>query len=515
MRANAGDGPDYYARLGLSSKAKPDEVRQAYRKLARNHHPDRAGVRGEEMFKKIGEAYAVLSDPAKKREYDCFSRPRVPLEPRTSAQTPFVATCADGEERVLDAAGASGLRRGDVVHIDGVGTGVVAGTFDDDVWWWPVGRDHAELALPWTQHSGIARCTWRVVGHVPSRSARVPPRSPHAGGGGAETARASASSTTTSRPRASQQRRAHGAIEQRAAALKRAGSRWGMGSRPQTPTPRPTPAAATAPADQQPAAGDAAPQRPRARAGSPQPAQTSAQPRSPTPARRTNTHSGRCGTASHPSPVARLRGRGPHGVGSAGFRTRSASAAARATPTPTPTPTPAEGRPVAAPKPVPVPANEVPPLRTGTAAAKDGGPPSSRDAPLKPGVSGLRSARARAPSRSSLSRGRQDGRRASASVPHRPQLDGAPEPPPPPLPPRPSAPEAATARVSGEFSSTDSLGYCSGARTPVAAPDPVEQRRSVVVVRGRQRRSDSTGGSSSRRLFKNASPPPILSGVYR
>lgn len=63
---------DYYATLGVARTATADEIKQAFRKLARVHHPDVAKnrVTGEEKFKEINEAYEVLSDPAKREKYD-------------------------------------------------------------------------------------------------------------------------------------------------------------------------------------------------------------------------------------------------------------------------------------------------------------------------------------------------------------------------------------------------------------------------------------------------------------
>jgi curved DNA-binding protein CbpA len=63
---------DYYQVLGITAQAHEDEIRRAYRRLALQWHPDRNAGRPEagERFKEISEAYAVLIDPAKRREYD-------------------------------------------------------------------------------------------------------------------------------------------------------------------------------------------------------------------------------------------------------------------------------------------------------------------------------------------------------------------------------------------------------------------------------------------------------------
>lgn len=65
---------DYYKTLGVDKKATPDEIKKAFRKLAVKYHPDRnpGDTSAEEKFKEINEAYAVLSDPQKKEQYDTF-----------------------------------------------------------------------------------------------------------------------------------------------------------------------------------------------------------------------------------------------------------------------------------------------------------------------------------------------------------------------------------------------------------------------------------------------------------
>ena len=59
---------DHYSVLGVTKTATPDEIKKAYRKLASQHHPDKGGDTAK--FQQIQEAYAVLSDPEKKAQYD-------------------------------------------------------------------------------------------------------------------------------------------------------------------------------------------------------------------------------------------------------------------------------------------------------------------------------------------------------------------------------------------------------------------------------------------------------------
>lgn len=65
---------DYYKALGVDKKATPEEIKKAFRKLAVKYHPDRnpGDKSAEDKFKEINEAYAVLSDPQKKEQYDTF-----------------------------------------------------------------------------------------------------------------------------------------------------------------------------------------------------------------------------------------------------------------------------------------------------------------------------------------------------------------------------------------------------------------------------------------------------------
>ena len=63
---------NYYEILGVSKNASSAEIKRAYRKLAHEHHPDKGGE--HERFKKVNEAYQILSDPQKRTAYDQFGK---------------------------------------------------------------------------------------------------------------------------------------------------------------------------------------------------------------------------------------------------------------------------------------------------------------------------------------------------------------------------------------------------------------------------------------------------------
>lgn len=67
---------DFYATLGVDQSSSADEIKKAYRKLAQKHHPDAnpGDAAAEEKFKEISEAYATLSNPEQRKEYDQVRR---------------------------------------------------------------------------------------------------------------------------------------------------------------------------------------------------------------------------------------------------------------------------------------------------------------------------------------------------------------------------------------------------------------------------------------------------------
>ena len=103
---------DYYEMLGVPRSATEDEIKQAYRQLARQYHPDvNKAADAEERFKELVAAYEVLHDPQKRQAYDAqFSHdePRNPFGSGRRARQQRAEAVRDQErrERSIAAAGA-------------------------------------------------------------------------------------------------------------------------------------------------------------------------------------------------------------------------------------------------------------------------------------------------------------------------------------------------------------------------------------------------------------------------
>ena len=82
---------DYYTVLGVSRSASEKDIKTAYRKLARKHHPDvnPGDNKSEAQFKEIGEAYSVLSDPEKRKKYDRWGHDWEKIEQAQAAGANF------------------------------------------------------------------------------------------------------------------------------------------------------------------------------------------------------------------------------------------------------------------------------------------------------------------------------------------------------------------------------------------------------------------------------------------
>jgi curved DNA-binding protein CbpA len=128
----AGGGPaDPYAELGVSRDASSEEIRRAYRRVARRHHPDvNRDPGGPERFAAAARAYAILTDPAARARYDNRFPEAFPIR-RSPKPRPAVGRRAVLELTDLEAAH---LARFPLILIDAKGGRIMvpAGTGDGD-----------------------------------------------------------------------------------------------------------------------------------------------------------------------------------------------------------------------------------------------------------------------------------------------------------------------------------------------------------------------------------------------
>lgn len=94
---------DYYALLGVDVYAEDDDIRRAWRKLALEHHPDRAGDDATKRFQLLSVAYSVISDPVARRAYD--KRRGIPTKPPAPPAPPAPAPPEEAPPPVRKAPG--------------------------------------------------------------------------------------------------------------------------------------------------------------------------------------------------------------------------------------------------------------------------------------------------------------------------------------------------------------------------------------------------------------------------
>jgi curved DNA-binding protein CbpA len=117
---------DHYALLGVGADASAPEIRRAYRRLARQHHPDlnpRAD-RGE-RFAELAHAYAVLNDPAQRAHYDRTLRRPAAARPPTAARSTIVGHAVRRGILELSPSEARHLARHPLTLADGHGRRIV------------------------------------------------------------------------------------------------------------------------------------------------------------------------------------------------------------------------------------------------------------------------------------------------------------------------------------------------------------------------------------------------------
>lgn len=117
---------DYYAVLGVGKNATQKEIKDAYRKLARKYHPDsnKDDKKTEEKFKEIGEAYEILKDAKKRKEYDEMGQYFGGFNPGAGGWQNFSGGRAKHESGFYDAGGGAKFgNMGDIFDLFGSGFG--------------------------------------------------------------------------------------------------------------------------------------------------------------------------------------------------------------------------------------------------------------------------------------------------------------------------------------------------------------------------------------------------------
>jgi len=100
---------DYYEILGLESTASTDDVKKAYRNLAKKYHPDvNKSASSEEIFKLISEAYEILSEQGKRTRYDTYRKFMHEYESKGGEKTEASRAAAEDKARKAGAAESSG-----------------------------------------------------------------------------------------------------------------------------------------------------------------------------------------------------------------------------------------------------------------------------------------------------------------------------------------------------------------------------------------------------------------------
>ena len=93
---------DHYEVLGVSRDASPEEIKKAYRRLARELHPDvNPGEEASERFKLVTHAYDVLSDPEQRQRYDLGGSKKLSFEEGVDSYVPYAGKLSDNVQQTL------------------------------------------------------------------------------------------------------------------------------------------------------------------------------------------------------------------------------------------------------------------------------------------------------------------------------------------------------------------------------------------------------------------------------